>query len=32
MEIPENEKCVFCKIAAGKDEKTDILYSVSSFI
>ena len=29
METVENEKCVFCKIVSGKDEKTNILHSVS---
>ena len=32
METVENEKCVFCKIVSGKDEKTNILHSVSKFI
>jgi len=28
--MAEEERCIFCKIAQGKDEKTTLLYQVSS--
>ena len=29
MSAGEDQNCVFCKIVHGKDEKTELLYSVS---
>lgn len=32
MDISDNNSCIFCKIGAGKDQNTQIVYQVSTHI